>query len=197
MKLLIAEQDRDFAGSFRTLLEWYGHDVTTVYDGTQVITKLAGHSYDAAVIDGMIPRVSASELVEALNKKNIPVIVMSSGSITANTLSSGRLANAYIQLPFLPKELLALLDSVEKNSSSGEKLVFEDAEINVSAYGLCGTVPVTEGEIEVFRSLINKNSIDLKSKGPCITALNHKLEQLHKKTRIRYLINEGYRLVTI
>ena len=42
---------------------------------------------------------------------------------------------------------------------------------------------------------MNHQPIDNKRAGPYIAALNHKLEKLQKNVRIRYLMNDGYRLV--
>ncbi len=196
MKILIAEPDRDFLHAFRSLLELDGNRVTTIFDGTQVITKLAAHNYDVAVMDMNIPRISYKELVELLHKKNIPVILLSEKRIGIKMLCDDVLGDAYLSFPFLPGELTELIEKVVSTLSSDEKLRFADAEIDIPDMKLCTTVPVTCEETEVFRTLMNKGAVDSKKAGKYISSLNHKLEKLNKKTRIRYLMNEGYRLVT-
>lgn len=197
MKLLIAEQDRDFPGAFTALLSLDGHDVTTVYDGTQVLTRIASESFDTAIVDESLPRIPHRELIETLRKDSVPVIVLTSKRLSADKLQGEILANAYLPLPFLPEELIKLIDSVNDKKNSSGKLVFEDAVIVPSDFRLCGELPVTAGEIDVFSALLKNEPINNKRSGVYISSLNAKLGQLGKKTRIRYLINEGYRLVRI
>ena len=196
MKILLAEPDRDFLHSFKTLLELDGNRVTTIFDGTQVITKLAAHSYDIVIMDMDIPRISYKELVELLHKKDIPVILLSEKNIGIKILNGDVLGDAFLSFPFLPGELTDLIEKVVSMVSSVEVLRFADAEIDIPEMKLCGTLSVTCEEAEVFKALINKEDIDSKKAGKYISSLNHKLEKLNKKPRIRYLMNEGYRLVT-
>lgn len=195
MNILIADPDRDFLKAFQTLLDLSGHTVTTVFDGTQVITGLHTHRYDMVVLNENIPRIAAKELIAEIQNRGIPVIVLSAKHIHSELLSTEPLANAYLSLPFLPYELVETIDRVQQQRQSGERLAFDEAVIEASAFLLCRSLPVTEGETAVFRALVQHEPINNKRAGPYITALNYKLEKLKKNVRIRYLMNDGYRLV--
>ncbi len=198
MKILIAEQDRDFSSAFSILFGMDSDTVTVVYDGTQVISRLEnGQDFDIAVVDESLPRINAKKLLEPLSARNIPVIVLTSEKLTASKLTASPLANEYISLPFLPAELAGLIKSVSDKKKSKEKLEFEDINISVPDFKLCGSIPVTNGEIELFGALIRHEQVSGKHMGPYISALNAKLERLNKNTRIKYLIDEGYRMVKI
>ncbi len=195
MNLLMAHPDRDFSEAFHTLLSLSGYTVTSVFDGTQVITRLAAQSYDMMIVDENIPRIPVEELLRTCRKKQMPVIVLSGRRLHAAMLSAEPLTNAYLTFPFLPQELIGLIGRVQQQHQNHEPLRFEGVEIHPADFSLCGTVPVTEGETTVFRCLLYHQPIDNKRAGPYIAALNHKLEKLQKNVRIRYLMNDGYRLV--
>ena len=197
MKLLIAEQDRDFPAAFTPLLKLHGHETTAVYDGTQVLARLSAEKWDAALLDDALPRISHRELVAEFRKRSVPVIVLTAERLSTVLLTREELAGAYLTLPFLPDELTALLDRMAVLKRTEKPLVFGDAEIVPSEFTLCGAVPVTAGEIDVFSSLIEKKTLNGRRSGAYVCSLNAKLEKLNKNTRIRYLINEGYRLVRI
>ena len=61
---------------------------------------------------------------------------------------------------------------------------------------LCGKLRVTAEEINVFKALIKKEEMISKQSGAYITSLNNKFSKLNKKIRIRYVMQEGFRLVT-
>ena len=198
MKILIAEQDRDFSSAYSVLLGMEQHTVTAVYDGTQVITRIeSGQSFDIAIVDDFLPRINADKLIKPLTDRNIPVVVLTSVKLTASRLSNPVLANAYLTLPFLPADFIGTINRVVTKKSSSDTLKFDDTYIKLSEYKLCGSVPVTDGEIEMFAALLRHEQVSGKHMEPYISALNTKLEQLNKKIRIKYLIDEGYRMVRI
>lgn len=198
MNILLAEQDRDFLTAYSRLLGGRGHEVTTVFDGTQALCKLSQESFELVILDEQLPRVPSDEILRLLISKGIPVIVILHRKINTGILTGELSANAYLSLPFLPNELTALIDSINSKRSSGESLVYGDISFELSEFTLCGSLRVTNEEIEIFRSLISEKEPDSsKRAGPYINALNFRLEKLGKKQRIEYIMNKGYRLVMI
>ncbi len=181
---------------FKKVFESAGNDVTAVFDGTQVITKAAGHGYDLVILSRSIPSVDSSNLVEMMHKSCVPVILLLRGSINSELLLDQAVANSHISFPFYPDDLLRLVDEVMEKLHTPEKIRFEDAELSVSDFELSGGVRVTNEEINIIRTLTAHEPIYAGRSEPYISALNNKLERLNKKTRIRYIMKEGYRLVT-
>lgn len=76
MRVMLANHDRDFLLAFTRLIEYENDEVTAVFDGTQVISKLASQQKpDIVVLDENIPRISSREILKQLNESNIPVII--------------------------------------------------------------------------------------------------------------------------
>ena len=196
VNILIADPDRDFLMSFKALLEIAKHTVTTVFDGTQVIAKLASEQFDTVILNENIPRVPCRDIVKVLNEDNIPVLVISEKGVDAAMLSDTILANSYIRLPFLPSELSDKLEDMYNKKSSGEKQSYSNIEIDEKHFILGNTFRVTSEEINVLKALSSNSELDNKRAGPYINALNHKLEKLNTNLKIKYMMNEGYRLVT-
>ena len=196
MKILLADPDRDLVWSFKALLEQEGNEVSTAFDGAQVINKAFTEKYDEVILSSSIPRVNDRDIVKMLNDEKCPVILLLNRNINADILLDGVLANAYLSFPFYPYELTALSDRVAEKAAGNEMLSFGDVQIDVSAFLLCCSERVTSQEIDVFRALAEKQELDPKKAEPFIGSLNNKLRRLNKKTRIRYVMKEGYRLVT-
>lgn len=195
MNILLAEPDRDFVAAYERLLGEEGHSVTTAFDGTQVVSKLAGVVYDIVILDENLSRITSQELVSLLNESNTPVIIISYQKINTGLLTKEKLATSYLTLPFLPRELLTLLDRIHRKKQSNKTIDYQDVSFSLSDFKLCGKLRVTNEEIEIFQTLIRNEELDNKRAGPYINALNKKLEKLKKQPRIRYLMQQGYRLV--
>ena len=195
MNILIGNRDRDFLRSFSKLFELEGHTVDTVFDGTQVITSMAGKKPELVILEAELPRVRNSQLVRLLNDEQIPVIIVMGRKLKTADLLGTDTGSSYISLPFLPAELLSLTEDLVSKRKNGGILRYEDAEMDIGKFLLCGRQKVTNEEINVFQKLADKQDIDPKKATPYIGALNNKLELLGCGTRIKYKLNEGYRLV--
>lgn len=197
MKILLANSDRDFLNAFGRLLELSGYEVDKVFDGTQVLTRITGGGFDLVVLEQNIPRVRTKDIVGLLNEEKIPVIVILSGSVSSELLTGQVLANEYLSLPFFPSELVeAVRLEAEKRTIVPEDISApEDIHIDVAGNTLCGRTRLTDQEIRIFKSLCAGERPEPKNIGPYINSLNRKLEGLKKRTRIRYVMNEGYKLV--
>lgn len=196
MNILIADSDRDFLMAFKSLLELSDNTVHTVFDGTQVIEKLADEQFDAVIVNHNIPRVKCRDIVRVLNEESIPVLVILDKGVHSGMLTDTVLANAYIKLPFMPKELFDMLSDITGKKKHKAVRHYSDIEVNEENFMLCGDVRVTGEEINILETLSTHGKLDSRRAIPYISALNSKLDRLHKKLRIRYLMNEGYRLVT-
>lgn len=198
LDILIADPDRDFLSSFRKLLEISGNTVSTVFDGTQAIISINDKKFDMVILNKNIPRIEYSEIIKLLNDKHIPVIVTSDKKIKTDILMNDNLANSYLTFPFLPNELTGLIDDIYEKIISDEKIKYSDMEADISKFTLCGKVRITNEEIDILRKFILGKKIqgDNANISVYINALNNKFEKLGKNLKIRYMINQGYRLVT-
>lgn len=196
MKILLADSDRDMLMCFQKLITLSGREVMTAFDGTQVVNLLAGSRFDLVILNDRIPRVRSSEIIKHLNEEDIPVIVILENKVNAKLLTDEVLANAYLPLPFLPNELLTLIEEVSAKHATKKKLVFADMEVDVAGFKLGEQQRITNEEIAILEALLSEQTFNAKRAGPYINSLNHKFEKLRKKVHIRYVMGKGYGLVT-
>ena len=197
MNILLADPDRDFLGAYSRLLGMNGYEITTVFDGTQIVTRLTEQNPSLVILSEDIPRISCQEILRLLNDNNITSIVISNRKISSGLLAQKCLANAYIALPFLPDELISLIDSVQSKRKSKAKLKYDDIVIDVGSFTIGDRLKVTDKEIDIFEALTGSKEFNRKKAIPYINALNTKLRKLKSNVRIKYIISEGYRLVRI
>lgn len=195
MKILIAVSDRDFLSSFSALLRSAGYETDTAADGTMVVSKLTEERPDMVILESTIPRISSGQILSLLAGKDIPAIEISDRKTVSGMLIGKNPANAYLPLPFLPDELLELIENVREKKASDEVISVGGVEAQVGKFLLCGKERLCAGELDVMKALAEGAEIDTKRSGAYINSLNIKLERLNKTLRIRYLMGEGYRLV--
>ena len=106
--------------------------------------------------------------------------------------------DAMTSLPFFPVELVGAVGEISgRYGMAGAQMLAgeEELAIDTDSCRLCGEIRLTYEEIRILQNLAEGKAMDLRKKEPYINSLNNKLESLNKKSRIRYIISEGYRLV--
>ena len=156
MRVLLAAPDRDLLQCYQKILEEPYGDVVAAFDGTQVLELLAQGGFDAAVLDRALPRIGHRRILELLHRENIPVVVLQDSPITPALLLGEPLANAYLPYPFLPDELLALLQNVLEKASSKESVSLAGQELRLSAFRLPTGRPITAGEMDTLLALCRR-----------------------------------------
>ena len=122
MKVLLAASDRDLLLSVGKLLELNGYEVTTAFDGIQVISYTANKKYDVAILDEDIPRVACDRLITALDESGIPVVVLSNKRESVKRSKQTGSAYSRLSYPFLSEELFAKInEKLAKPNSQSER----------------------------------------------------------------------------
>jgi DNA-binding response OmpR family regulator len=112
MRLLFAEDERSLSKAIVRILEKNNYAVDAVYDGTTALDYLRHSTYDAVILDIMMPGMDGITVLKALRQSGnpVPVLILSARSEVDDEvtgLDSG--ANDYLTKPFDTKELLARL----------------------------------------------------------------------------------------
>ena len=112
MRLLFAEDERSLSKAIVRILEKNNYAVDAVYDGTTALDYLRHSTYDAVILDIMMPGMDGITVLKALRQSGnpVPVLILSARSEVDDKvtgLDSG--ANDYLTKPFDTKELLARL----------------------------------------------------------------------------------------
>ncbi|MBR3106184.1 MAG: hypothetical protein IKH30_03245 [Clostridia bacterium] len=196
MSILLADSNRDLLQSYQKLLTLDGHTVTTAFDGAQAAALLEPGKYDIAILEQRLPRMALDRLLEDLERNRIPSIVLAEGAVTVKTLLESALPNAYLSFPFLPEDLRRVIREVTEKRRSAETLRRGGVEVDVSGFCIAGTgARLTNGEINLLRELSAPRRAAGKRTRVMIQALNEKLKNAGKQTRIIYELEKGYVLV--
>jgi CheY-like chemotaxis protein len=116
-RVLIADDNRDWADGLAVLLEEQGYAVRTTYDGREAIEAARTFQPDIVVLDIRMPRLTGYEAARVFNRhpqSTRPILI----AITAWAGESGKLRaemsgfDYYLAKPAEPAEILELLKNL-------------------------------------------------------------------------------------
>lgn len=195
MRILFAAPDRDLLMTYERLLTIEDHSVTAVFDGAQTVRKLSGHRYDLVVLDRNIPGIDTVNIMKLIKTEHTPVLQLLSRKITPSVLMENNAADSYISFPFLPDEFMRRIKSIAERVGMDKSLTIDGVIINEGDFSSNDGTHFTNEEIDILHAVQNGSVLPISSVSAYINALNNKFAKLGKKTRIKYVMNEGYRLV--
>lgn len=122
MKILLAEDDAETAAYLQRGLTQAGHVVTTVGDGMDALFHASSTSFDAIVLDRMLPRRDGLSVLKMLRAGGIhtPVLMLTAMSRIddrVDGLENG--ADDYLIKPFAFAELQARLQVIARRPGHG------------------------------------------------------------------------------
>jgi len=121
MRILLVEDDREIASFVAKGLRQASYAVDVVGDGKEGLDRALGESYDAAVVDIMLPKRDGLSLLSELRREKvkIPVIVLSAKR-TVDDRIKGLQAGGddYLTKPFSFSELLARIQALIRRASA-------------------------------------------------------------------------------
>lgn len=120
MRILVVEDDRKIASFVVNGLKQSGFAVDHSPDGEQGLLLAQTTSYDAAVIDIMLPKLDGLSLVQQLRKETIrtPVIILSAkASVDDRVKGLQAGGDDYLTKPFAFSELLARVQALIRRST--------------------------------------------------------------------------------
>ncbi|MBQ9082860.1 MAG: response regulator transcription factor [Clostridia bacterium] len=112
MRLLLAEDERSLSKAIMRILEKNNYAVDAVYDGASALDFLRHSTYDAVILDVMMPGMDGIAVLKALRSGGnpVPVLILSAkAEVDDKVLGLDSGANDYLTKPFDTKELLARL----------------------------------------------------------------------------------------
>jgi len=120
MRILVVEDDKKIASFVKKGLEAAGFAVDHAPDGEEGLHLALTESYDAAIIDLMLPRLDGLTLIENIRKDriNTPIIILSAkGSIDDRVRGLQTGSDDYLTKPFAFSELLARVQALIRRST--------------------------------------------------------------------------------
>jgi len=115
MKILIVEDDRHAADYLAKALKEKGHVVDQVGDGIEGLSRAGTESYDALIVDRMLPALDGLTMIETLRKagKDMPVLIVSAlGDVDERVRGLRGGGDDYLVKPYAFSELYARLEGI-------------------------------------------------------------------------------------
>ena len=143
MRILVVEDDKKIASFVKKGLEAAGFAVDHAPDGEEGLHLALTESYDAAIIDLMLPRLDGLTLIENIRKDriNTPIIILSAkGSIDDRVRGLQTGSDDYLTKPFAFSELLARVQALIRRSTGTSEpttLSLTDLTMNLLTREVC------------------------------------------------------------
>jgi DNA-binding response OmpR family regulator len=134
MKLLLAEDDSKLLRHLAAGLRGAGHVVDCAQDGSEARWAIENGSYEALVLDIMMPQVDGVTLVRGLRRRGVtaPVIfVTARGEVRDRVAGLDAGADDYLVKPFSLEELLARLRALTRRNRGEVSQVLRVANLEL------------------------------------------------------------------
>ncbi|MBM3838407.1 MAG: response regulator transcription factor [Verrucomicrobia bacterium] len=137
MRVLVVEDDKKIASFVVNGLKQSSFAVDHCADGEEGLFMARNTSYDAAVIDIMLPKLDGLSLVQTLRKENVrvPVIILSAkASVDDRVKGLQAGSDDYLTKPFAFSELLARVQALIRratNTSEPTRLAVGDLTLDL------------------------------------------------------------------
>jgi DNA-binding response OmpR family regulator len=168
MKVLLAEDDRDFGNILSQYVTISGFDVILARNGNEAWELFTVEKPDICVLDVMMPEMDGFTLGEKIKKESpdLPVIFLTAKSLKEDIVRGLKLgADDYITKPFDPEVLILRINNILKRaySSSNDEFKISKTILKFNTLELiCGNskekLTLKEAQLLKF-FIINKNKI--------------------------------------
>ena len=126
--ILVVDDDLDFLGIIKRILESKGYEVAAVPSASEAISRLKERFYNVAILDISLPDAVGTELLSSIIeiRPDIIAIMLTGHSSVLNAVQSlNRGAFAYLEKPLDPANLLSVINrGLEK-----QRLVLENRQL--------------------------------------------------------------------
>jgi len=168
MKVLVAEDDRDFGNILTQYITISGYDVTLGRDGKEAWELFNQDKFDICVLDVMMPEMDGFTLAEKIKeaRPEIPVIFLTAKSLKEDIVRGLKIgADDYITKPFDPEVLILRINNILKRaySSSNDEFKISQTVLKFNSLELLSAntkekLTLKEAQLLKF-FIINKNKM--------------------------------------
>jgi DNA-binding response OmpR family regulator len=137
-RILLVDDDAKLQGLLASYLTDSGFALHLAADGKSALELLRKESFDAVILDIMMPGLDGLEVLRTLRTfSSVPVLMLTARGDEADRVVGLEIgADDYIGKPFSPRELLARLRAVLRRTSgasSGERLTEGDLVVELGS----------------------------------------------------------------
>lgn len=127
LRILLVEDDVDLARSLTAELKEFGHDLVVVGDGRSALNAMIDDTFDAVILDRLLPGIDGIDILERLRGQNVTVpVIMLTALIRSDEKVEGLVAGAddYVAKPVTAAELDARVRALLR----GRQWTIKDAD---------------------------------------------------------------------
>jgi DNA-binding response OmpR family regulator len=136
-KVLLAEDDADFASVLKQYLELYQYEITWAKNGEEALAIFQTDSFDICVFDVMMPKMDGFTLADKIIKINpeVPFVFLTARKLKEDKIIGLKLgADDYIVKPFEADELVLRLNNILKRSKQKQVHLPIIDELQIGSY---------------------------------------------------------------
>jgi len=127
-KILVVDDERDFADSLGELVERQGYATERVYGGAEAIEKFNSGQYDLVLLDLLMPEVSGWDVLANIRnsadekKKHTPVVTVSADTRDTTVFRAYKDGTDYhVAKPFRQEHLIDIVNYLIGDMSEEER----------------------------------------------------------------------------
>ena len=186
--ILIIDDDRELCALLAEFLQLEGFVASVIHDGAAAVDQCRAQSYDAIVLDIMLPGLQGLEVLRSLRRfTSTPVLMLTArGEDTDRIVGLEMGADDYLAKPCNPRELAARLRAILRRSGpgpdeqreQGQELVVGQARMNSadrSASYAGADLQLTSAEFNVLSTLLARAGSVVDKESLCRLALGRPL----------------------
>ena len=136
-KILLAEDDVDFAQVLKQYLELYQFEVHWSCDGEQALNSFKNDDFSCCILDVMMPKIDGFTLAEKMIDYNpdVPFVFLTAKQLKEDKLRGLKLgADDYIVKPFEADELVLRIQNILKRSRKLSLNTSQTVEIAIGEF---------------------------------------------------------------
>ncbi|GAA0180511.1 response regulator transcription factor [Clostridium sediminicola] len=138
MKILVVDDEKALVDLISINLELEGYEVIVAYDGKEALLKIQEKNPNLVILDVMMPEMNGFEVLQNLQNKDIPVIVVTAKKHINDKLLGLTLgADDYITKPFDNRELMLRVKAIlrrrilQKKDNREEKHIIKKGQLKL------------------------------------------------------------------
>ena len=132
------DDDALLAAPLATYFRRFDYELDSAVTPSQGLAKLRASTYDAAILDVMLPEMDGFELCRTIRRESdIPIVMLTArGDVMDRIVGLELGADDYLPKPFEPRELLTRIQTILRRArapaaAAPGKLVFDGLEIDL------------------------------------------------------------------
>ena len=136
-KILLAEDDTDFAKVLKQYLELFDFEVHWFQDGEEAFSAFQNTDFQFCILDLMMPKMDGFTLAEKMVNYNpeIPFLFLTAKKLKEDKIRGLKLgADDYIVKPFEADELVLRIQNILKRSEKTTSKIPPTAEIQIGSF---------------------------------------------------------------